>query len=86
MAVALYIRDSEVDALAVELQRLTNARTKTEAVRKALESEIGRKQEEIPLRDRLAKIHERARALGIGNNPNFDMKKFSDELSGEEDF
>lgn len=82
----LYIRDSDVDALAVKLQQLTRAPTKSEAVRRALENEIERKQSEIPLRDRLAKIHEKARALGLGGNPDFDMKAFSDELSGDEDF
>lgn len=83
---ALYIRDDAVDALATHLQELTNAPTKTEAVRKALENEIERKKSEIPLRERLEKIHEQARALGLGRNSNFDMKAFSDELSGDEDF
>lgn len=63
---ALYIGDIDVDALAVQLQQLTRAPTKTEAARRALKNEIERKQSEIPLRDRLAKIHERARALGLG--------------------
>jgi antitoxin VapB len=81
---ALYIRDSEVDALAVRLQEMTDAPTKTEAVRKALENEIKRKIGEIPLEDRLGKILDRATALGLPN-ADFDMKKFSDELSGEDD-
>ena len=82
---ALYIRDSEVDALAVRLQELTDAPTKTEAVRKALENEIERKRAEIPLEERLRRILDRASALGLPN-ADFDMKKFSDELSGEEDY
>ncbi len=82
---ALYIRDVEVDELAVRLQRLTNAPTKTEAVRRALENEIERSREQIPLKERLKKVHERARAMGLGPNPEFDMKKFSDELYDEED-
>lgn len=81
---ALYIRDTEVDALAVQLQQLTSAPTKTEAVREALKSAIDRKRLEMPLKERLAKIHQRAIALGLPN-ARFDMKKFSDELSGEED-
>lgn len=82
---ALYIRDSDVDALAVRLQELTNAPTKTAAVRKALENEIERKKAEIPLEQRLRRIVDRASALGLPN-ADFDMKKFSDELSGEEDY
>lgn len=82
---ALYIRDNDVDALAVRLQELTNAPTKTEAVRKALENEIERKRAEIPLEARLKKILDRASALGLPD-ADFDMKKFSDELSGEEDY
>ena len=80
---ALYIRDSEVDALAVRLQELTSAPTKTEAVRRALENEIERKKAEAPLEERLKRIVDRASALGL-SNADFDMKKFSDELSGED--
>ena len=81
---ALYIRDDEVDALATHLQELTKARTKTEAVRKALENEIERKRNEIPLRERLAKIREEAWSKGLRPNPDFDQKAFFDELSGED--
>jgi antitoxin VapB len=75
----LYIRDDDVDALAVELQRKTGASTKTEAVRNALRHELDRITEETPLRHRLAALRERARVLGLPN-PNFDMKRFSDSL------
>lgn len=37
---ALFIRDSDVDALAEELRRLTHAKTKTEAVRDALQARL----------------------------------------------
>src|SRR5690349_11069984 len=50
---ALYIRDSEVDKLAVKLQELTQALTKTEAVRTALTNEIERSRDDVPLKDRL---------------------------------
>ena len=39
----LYIKDDEVDALAAELQSVSGARSKTEAVRSALHNEIKRK-------------------------------------------
>lgn len=81
---ALYIRDSDVDALATRLQEMTNAPTKTEAVRRALENEIERKRKEIPLKERLEKIREKAWAMGLRPNPDFDQKAFFDELSGEE--
>jgi antitoxin VapB len=77
---ALYIRDSEVDALAVRLQRLTDAPTKTEAVRRALENEIERKQSEIPLQERLARIRAGAEAAGLLPNPDFDQKAFFDKM------
>ena len=38
---ALFIRDAEVDALAEEVRKVTNAKTKTEAVRRALEARFG---------------------------------------------
>ncbi|TIP10676.1 type II toxin-antitoxin system VapB family antitoxin [Mesorhizobium sp.] len=79
----LYVRDDDVDALAVELQNLTKARSKTEAVRLALQHEIERSRASIPLRDRIAKLQERAAAIGLPN-PNFDMKKFTDEMWGDD--
>ena len=78
----LYIKDDEVDALAAELQSLSGTRSKTEAVRSALQNEIKRKRKEIPLAERIAKLQEKVRKLGPGD-PDFDMKKFSDELSGD---
>jgi antitoxin VapB len=75
----LYIRDSEVDALAVELQGLTGARTKTEAVRHALTNEIARRRSNRPLRDRLASAIAKARAIGPSHGE-FDMKAFTDEM------
>lgn len=79
----LYVRDNDVDALAVELQKLTKARSKTEAVRLALQHEIERSRASIPLRDRIAKLQERAAAIGLPN-PNFDMKKFTDDMWGDD--
>jgi antitoxin VapB len=75
----LYIRDDEVDALATRLQRETNAPSKTEAVRIALVNELERNRATVPLRDRIARLQHEARKLGLPN-PNFDMKKFSDEM------
>ena len=79
---ALYIRDAEVDALAAEVQRLTRAPTKTEAVRRALQHELARARKTLPLRNRM----ERAKALADAMGPSgaaFDMKAFTDEMWGD---
>ena len=75
----LYIRDDEVDALATRLQRETNAPSKTEAVRIALVHELERNRAAVPLRHRIARLQDKARKLGLPN-PDFDMKKFTDEM------
>ncbi|MGE0006941.1 MAG: type II toxin-antitoxin system VapB family antitoxin [Parvibaculaceae bacterium] len=77
----LFIRDAEVDALAEEVQKLTKARTKTEAVRRALQNELARTRQNLPLRERLAPAKALADAMG-GNDPDFDMKSFMDEMWG----
>jgi antitoxin VapB len=79
----LYIRDDEVDALAVELQRLTGARNKTEAVRAALRREIAEARARVPLRRRLERAKGLARAVGTRDDT-FDMKAFTDEMWGED--
>lgn len=79
---ALYIRGPEVDRLVAEVQRLRNTPTKTEAVRNALKKEIAAAKAEVPLIERVKELHKRLAALGP-RDPGFDMKKFSDELSGD---
>ena len=75
----LYIRDDEVDALASRVQRLAGTRTKTEAVRLALQRELGRIEAERPLEERIAKSMALADAMGTGKS-DFDMKAFTDEM------
>jgi antitoxin VapB len=75
----LYIRDDEVDALAVEVQAITGARTKTDAVRIALQHEIERNRRCTPLRERLAAAKAIAQQIGPVD-PAFDMKAFTDAL------
>ena len=75
----LYIREDDVAALAVELQAMTGASTKTEAVRLALQHEIERHRKSTPLRERLAKATALAEAIGPVD-PAFDMKVFTDAL------
>lgn len=76
---ALYIRDDEVDALAKQVQVATKASSKTEAVRSALKHELERVRKEVPLKERIRKYQEAARAMGP-DDPDLDMKKFMDEM------
>lgn len=79
---ALFIRDPEVDALAEEVRRVTRARTKTEAVRSALQAQLARARRELPVRERLGRARALADAMGP-SDPDFDMKAFTDELWDE---
>ena len=79
---SLYIRDNDVDALAKQVQQVIKAPNKTEAVRIALRNELERARQIIPLKERVKKYQQAARALGP-DNPNFDMKKFTDEMWGD---
>ncbi|TXR49786.1 type II toxin-antitoxin system VapB family antitoxin [Phyllobacterium endophyticum] len=75
---SLYIRDSEVDALAKRVQRAIKAPTKTAAVKIALQHELENARKSIPLRERIRKIQDDVKAMGP-DDPNFDMKAFMDE-------
>ena len=76
---SLFIRDDEVDALARQVQKATNARSKTEAVRTALRHELERVGKPIPLRDRVRKFQVMARQMGP-DSQGFDMKSFMDKM------
>ena len=80
---ALFIRDAEVDALAEEVRRATHARTKTEAVKQALRAQFAAAKATLPLRERLEQAKALADAMGPGK-PDFDMKRYSDEMWGED--
>jgi antitoxin VapB len=75
----LYIRDDAVDDLAAKVMKLTGAKTKTEAVRKALLAQIAAEQSKLPLIARIGPILDRADAIGEPD-PDFDMKRFTDEM------
>lgn len=76
---ALYIKDDTVDDLAIKYQKITGAKSKTDAVRNALLAQIESVTNRVPLLERLEPILKRADELGQGD-PDFDMKKFSDEM------
>lgn len=76
----LNIRSEDVNRLAEELARIKRT-TKTEAVRIALEGELRRAAEAVPLRERLRPLQKRVMArpaTGLAAD-----KAFYDELSGD---
>lgn len=75
----LYIRDDAVDALAQEVMKATGAKTKTDAVRKALQLQLEAEMNRKPLLERLQPILDRAGQIGEPD-PDFDMKKYTDEM------
>ena len=79
---SLYIRDDSVDALARQVQQAINAPNKTEAVRIALQRELDRVRDELPLKARIRKFQDAAKSLGP-DDPDLDMKKFMDEMWGD---
>jgi antitoxin VapB len=80
ITMSLYIRDDEVDALAKKVQQVTKAPNKTEAVRRALQNELARAQQSIPLKERVKKLQDRVQDRVGPNKPAFDMKKFTDDM------
>lgn len=78
---SLVIRDPEIDTLAEELRRLTRAKTKTEAVRHALETRLAELRRDLPPAERLARAKALAGAMGP-SDPAFDMKALTDEMWG----
>lgn len=81
---ALYVRDDDVDRLAGEVQRALGTKTKTEAVRIALERTLDAKKKEVPLIERLKAIQAEARKLG-NPDPDFNEKAFTDMMWGHDD-
>lgn len=76
---SLYIRDAKVNDLAEKVMRRRGTKTKTDAVRLALENELKEADKELSLAERIKPLQEKYAALGP-NNPNFDEKAFMDEM------
>lgn len=79
---ALFIRDDEVDALASELQSVTKASSKKEAVKLALRNELDRARRRNPFDDRFVRAMAIADAMGPSDTA-LDMKRFMDEMWGD---
>jgi antitoxin VapB len=80
----LYVRDERVNQLAEQARRILNAPTKTDAIRQALEKVVAdadpeTKPDERPLAERLKALQAEVQRLGTPN-PDFDEKKFLDEM------
>ncbi len=78
----LYIKDVAVDALAVRVQKLSGAKSKTEAVRNSLLAQEQIYLRKLPLSERMADIWAMVDSMGP-SDPHVDMKAYMDELSGE---
>jgi antitoxin VapB len=86
---ALHITDPKLDALAEQAQKILKAKSKTDAVRQALERVVGDEaktvqtsenlHEEKTLEERLKALQDRVKAMGTPN-PDFDDKAFLDEM------
>ena len=77
----LYVRDESVNLLAEKARKTIGARTKTEAVRVALEKLLDEHQPKAPFSERLKTLQARTRALGEPD-PSFDRKAYTDEMWG----
>ncbi|CAD7042895.1 histidinol dehydrogenase [Pseudorhizobium endolithicum] len=77
---SLYIRDAKVNELADELMRRLGTRTKTEAVRVALENELERAGKEATLEERIREIQDRVAARMGPHSVEFDQKAYMDEM------
>ena len=80
----LYVRDERVNQLAEQARRILNAPTKTDAIRQALEKVVEdaspeEQPDERPLAERLKALQEKYQSMGTPN-PDFDEKKFLDEM------
>jgi antitoxin VapB len=76
----LYIKDPTVDDLAEKVRVELGMRTKTDAVRMALQHELQRSARSKPLRERLAALQEQADIQFTAPVHGIDMKKLMDDL------
>ncbi|PRA80175.1 hypothetical protein CQ054_21300 [Ochrobactrum sp. MYb29] len=76
----LYIKDQAVDDLAEKVRAQLGMRTKTDAVRMALQHELQRSARSKPLRERLAALQEQADTNFCAPVHGTDMKKLMDDL------
>jgi hypothetical protein len=78
----IFIKDPQADMLLKNVLLASGEKSKTKAVLTALRHELERMNAAIPASRRLATIQKDFAALGK-SDPKFDMKEFSDEMSGQ---
>lgn len=76
----LYIKDPTVDDLAEKVRIELGMRTKTDAVRMALQHELQRSARSKPLRERLAALQAQADIQFTAPVNGIDMKELMDDL------
>ncbi|MFH1795505.1 MAG: type II toxin-antitoxin system VapB family antitoxin [Pseudomonadota bacterium] len=79
---ALYVKDEEVDRLAREVQAAYGVKTKTEAVRIALQRALDQTEAKPTLREQLDAIRRRIREDYGPDDPDFDDKAYFDQIWG----
>lgn len=80
----LHIKDPDVDILVERYLAASGAKTKTEAVRRALELGIQACEKRETLSERVAKVQRQAAKAGLGARE-ADDKAFMDDLWGEDE-
>ena len=75
----LYVRDEGVNQLAEQVRKTIGARTKTDAVRLALEKLLLEQTRKVPFSERIKDLQAKTLALGKPD-PNFDRQAFTDEM------
>ena len=79
---AFYVKDEDVDRLAEEVQAASGAKTKTEAVRIALQQALDRPDNKKDLRMKLEGLQAEVRRIS-NPDPKFDMKSYTDMMWGD---
>jgi len=80
----LFIKDEEVNRMATKLQKLTKAKSKTQAVKHAIEQALIEAQGEAPMRKQIEKAKTIVQEMGDHVDTEFNQKAFSDELWGDQ--
>ncbi|MDE2758791.1 MAG: type II toxin-antitoxin system VapB family antitoxin [Paracoccaceae bacterium] len=75
----LFIKDETVNSLAEKVVKTTGVKNKTEAVRLGLNCLLETKKKEKSLLEHIHELQAQVALMGKPD-PNFDMKKFTDEM------
>lgn len=79
---ALYVKDEEVDRLVKDVRAAYGVKTKTEAVRIALQRALDQAEAKPTLREQLEAVRRRIREDYGPDDPDFDDKAYFDQMWG----